>query len=512
MRRLIATTALLPALVLPVGAGASPAAIRAAAPTVTAFTATATAIPIRIDVNDPYLPVEAEFDLAYTHAEGQSGPSGFGRASWLWPGDAIGTGLKQIADNSGLPVPPELTANGYPVQVNSAYPATNRTQASQADESAPGMVMRTSSGATKVVAKAAYSPDGEVPDDEAAPTEPAGQPGLPGLPGVPTSAPTAVTTAEDESPLGPLAALVDAGSMTGVSTVTYGGSSVVAVGSSRISDLSLLGGVVTADTIRVVTTTTSTLAGATTKVTSRVTGLAIAGHPFTVGKDGVTAEGQGTGPIPGLPDDAVAALETLGLRFEVPAPTRTVKGGNAALSAQGLRVTIDTAKLHAYLDQVPIDEVLRQFPPELSQWLGTAAHLAPEFIIDLGHSAASTAAIKVPDFCFTCTPTPPTLPGTDTPPPALPGSGLPPVAAPPVGVPPLAPVGTTVPPVDAALQPVAAGLPPLGSVPSLLILLALVVAGALGWALQRLGLLALGGGAAACTHGLETGVPDLRKA
>jgi len=503
-------------LLLAAPAFVAPGQAVASAPQVTSFTATATAMPIRIDFNDPNLPVDVELDLAYTSAQAETGPTGRGRASWLWPGDAVGTGLKQIADNSGLPIPPELSKGGYPVQVNSSYPATNQTADSQADETAPGMVMRTGSGAHQVLSKAAYSPDGDVPTDEPAPAEgTGGLPGLPGLPGGPATTSTAAAE-DDEPPLGQFAALVDAGAMTSVSSVSYGGRSVVAFGSSRITDLSLVGGLITADGVRVTTTTTSTLTGAKTTSKARWVGLAIAGHPFTVGKDGVQAEGQDSGPIPGLPDDAAAAMAQLGVAFELPKGTRSVSGSDAAMAIQGLHVTIDTRKLHAYLEQVPVDDVLNQFPPELqdlTKWIGAAAHLAPTIEIYLGNASTRTLALKAPTFCMTCQPAPPTptVPGgTPVGTPGAPVSSLP--GAPPLGAPPvpLAPGALTA-PVDAAIQPVAAGLPPLGSVPGLLILVGLVVAGALGWGFQRIGALALGG-AAACNHGLETGVPDLRKA
>lgn len=55
------------------------------------------------------------------------------------------------------------------------------------------------------------------------------------------------------------------------------------------------------------------------------------------------------------------------------------------------------------------------------------------------------------------------------------------------------------------------GLPPLFSVPGMVVLLAMVAAAVAGLWFRRLGILALGGGAA-CSHGLDTGLPDLRKA
>jgi hypothetical protein len=55
------------------------------------------------------------------------------------------------------------------------------------------------------------------------------------------------------------------------------------------------------------------------------------------------------------------------------------------------------------------------------------------------------------------------------------------------------------------------GLPPLGSVPVLLTLAGLIVAGGAAWFFRSAALSALGG-AGTCSHGLASGLPDLRKA
>jgi hypothetical protein len=62
-----------------------------------------------------------------------------------------------------------------------------------------------------------------------------------------------------------------------------------------------------------------------------------------------------------------------------------------------------------------------------------------------------------------------------------------------------------------AAQPMSSGLPPLASIPGALLVGGLLLAAGVGWWLQKIGGLVLGG-AGACTHGLETGVPDLRRA
>ena len=52
---------------------------------------------------------------------------------------------------------------------------------------------------------------------------------------------------------------------------------------------------------------------------------------------------------------------------------------------------------------------------------------------------------------------------------------------------------------------------PLLIVAAALMIGGLAIAGALGWWMQKMGGLVLGG-AAACAHGLASGIPDLRKA
>jgi hypothetical protein len=74
-----------------------------------------------------------------------------------------------------------------------------------------------------------------------------------------------------------------------------------------------------------------------------------------------------------------------------------------------------------------------------------------------------------------------------------------------------APTGGDTPPVLADAAPTSAGLPPLTSVPGMLLMGGLLLAAVAGSWMRRLGVLALGGGAA-CPHGLDSGLPDLRKA
>src|SRR6478609_2628923 len=168
-------------------------------PTFSGYSADAWAAPVKIEIYEPTIPVPAnpqlEVELAYSTVEADSGSSQ-GRASWLWPGDPVGEGLKTFVTQLGLPE--QLGEAGYPVQVNAAQPTG---EAAQSDEPFPGTVMRTSATERKTQAQVGFSPDGAVDDgtatdggqdgDAGTPDVPA-LPGVPVLPGVPGVGPDAL--------------------------------------------------------------------------------------------------------------------------------------------------------------------------------------------------------------------------------------------------------------------------------------------------------------------------------
>src|SRR5690606_20517813 len=87
------------------------------------YSSAASASPLKIEIYEPTIPIpsepQAEVMLAYTRADTSSG-SGKSRATWIWPGDAIGEGLKTFVEQLGLPA--ILGAAGYPVQTNAEHP------------------------------------------------------------------------------------------------------------------------------------------------------------------------------------------------------------------------------------------------------------------------------------------------------------------------------------------------------------------------------------------------------
>jgi hypothetical protein len=241
--------------------------------------------------------------------------------------------------------------------------------------------------------------------------------------------------------------------------------------------------------------------------------LAIAGQEFTVGPDGVDAAGHAQ-KLPGLPDQPAEALKSLGVTITAPQPKARQHGDQATTDVAALVVTIDSAKLRHRLDAIPFDDLVDQVPDEageLKKVLGAAVYLAPKFVITLG--AAESGVDTVQGISI------PTLPttGAGTATGGSPGtgggttasvSGSPPASSAPA----TSPGSGTAPAADGNLQaePTAAGLPPLYSLPGVLLLGGIALASVAGSYLRRIGVLALGG-AGSCSHGLDRGLPDLRK-
>jgi hypothetical protein len=520
----------------PVWAGAAPAT---AAPEAGygGYSAVATAAPVRIEIYEPTIPIPAtpqlEVELAYTTVEADSG-SALGRASWMWPGDPVGEGMKTFVEQLGLP--PQLGEDGYPVQVNSGQPSG---EPQQADEPFPGMVMRTSASAERTIAQAGFSPDGQVQDgagrsggDEGGDE---GTPGVPTLPGVPgadllssfgeaiTGGLTAAAEEPEEEPapggapgLPPeVAALVDFEGYTSSSQSAVVDDKVVTTARSALASATLLGGLITLE--GVVATSTSTSDGAQGTTTGRAVlgGLTIAGQEFSAGPGGFTAAGQGA-ELPEVPEQLTQALGQLGISIGLPEPDRTVKGDRASGQVAGLVLDIDVKALRRNLDALPLDDLIGALPndpPELKSTLQALTGLAPRVVVTLGVAETQVDTVKgltipteVPDNNQTGTGGTDGGDGVDA------GSAAPAGSAPAASAPGAATGGA---PEAAGDLPAAelagSGLPPLYSIPGALLVGGIALAAVGGSWLRKIGVIALGGGAS-CTHGLDSGLPDLRKA
>ena len=488
---------------LPLGSSASAIVPVAEEPAFSGYSSSAWAAPVRLEVYDPSIPIPAspqfEVEFGYSLVEADSGSS-HGRASFVWPGDPIGEGLKTIVEQMGLP--PKLGEAGYPLQVNSIAPGG---PAAQRDEPLPGTIMRTRASAEETTASTGFSPDGESQDPEA--EDPEGQTSpLSGLLGLlSTEAPAAAAPSAPGIPM-PVGALVDFGGYQSTSRTAADTAGVEARSRTTLGEVSLLGGIVQLSGISSRSVSTSDGAKGVASGRSTYGSMRIAGQEFSIGPDGVVAAGK-TSPIPGLPDDPAKALAKLGLTIEVPKARFTRDGDQATSVVEGLRIQIDTTVLRPVLDVLPLGQLLGKLPDQLGQLKSVligVASLAPRFVITLGVARSTVDTVQA----IPVEPPPavqPEAPG----PSGSSGTGSTGVTAPPVDTP------VAEPPAAAGgdpgiTTPVSAGLPPLFSIPGVLLLGSIALAAAAGSYLRKLGVLALGGGA--CPHGLDSGLPDLRKA
>ncbi|WP_121257884.1 choice-of-anchor P family protein [Nocardioides ferulae] len=553
------------------------------APAFSGYSTSAWAAPVHLQIYEPTIPIPAtpqlELMLGYSKVEADSGSS-LGRASWLWPGDPVGEGLKTFVEQLGLP--PQLGENGYPIQVNSSSPTG---EPSQADEPIPGMVMRTSASPEHTIAETGFSLDGQLQDPapggagsgdsgdedggDGVPSIPGlpeipgleGLPGLPGLGGLAAlgggqegregdgqatdlltqfgQAITGGSTAAagegedegeepEEAPGGgsvpglppELAGLIDFAGYVSTTESKLSPGEVRTVSRSALGEVSLLGGLVTLQGIAAKAVASSD--GAKGKPAGRAVygSLSIAGQEFAIGSDGLVAAGS-PAPIPGLPDDPAAALGQLGISISTPAPTLKRDGDKAVSRVGGIVVDLDLAVLKGHLKALPLQQILDQIPAEageLKTLLQTVVGLAPRVVVTLGAATSTVDTVQGLDM-------PDDVPDND--PNGEPVDDADGSAAGDGGA-----VGGTggvasgdVPPADAGAgaagdgadgdltdaAPMGAGLPPLFSIPGFLLFAGIAAATVAGSWLRRIGALALGGGAA-CPHGLDCGLPDLRKA
>lgn len=554
MRRTIAgasATGLL-ALALPFGA-AGPAA---AQPEYVGYTSEAWATPVRVEIYEPTIPIptdpQAEINVAFSRVRGQTGQLS-STASWLWPGDSVGTGFKTFVEQLGLP--PELGRDGYPVQVNAVDPSGPE---SEAIEPFPGTKMRASATPEEARSSTGFSTGEEITEggDEESGSGTPGLPGLPSVPGLPelpglgvdglgvdgvglgglpllgggnsvgtvSSGSTGLRAAPEPSLPGiprELELLVDVGAVSSTSRTTLG-DDVVTVARSAIADVSLAGGLVTIDGISARARTSGDGTGSTTQGAVRVSGLRVAGQLVSIGPDGVSVAGRG-GSIPGLSDTPAKALEQLGISITLPPVERTKSGVEGRTTARGVRVEIDAVKLRGLLSVVPLTTILDALPKEaaeLKNLLDTINKLSPRLVITLASASSTTLtvpALELPSNGPGADPEPVEEPGDPAPGGGDAGagggagagdgglaSGAPVVEDPTAGA---AAAGSALP----ENRLTSSGLPPLTTIPGLLTWGGIALAAAAGFWLRRMGLLVLAGGAA-CAHGFETGLPDLRKA
>lgn len=540
------------------------------------YSSTGVATPIKIEVFEPTIPMptvpQGEFDLGYTKIKADSATTK-ARASFLWPGDGVGEGLKTFFEQLGLPTAP--VENGYPLQVNAEYPGDTPSQ-EQSPFPGASSKARTEKGKSRATVGFSSNCDAGDGGDNGGGGgggTPGGLPDLPDLPGLPglpelpppppvpflDSVSTAISaTGREEAPQrrasegsgrsrtgagasgaaeepdqpetpcqipDQLAALVDVNGYVADTRSVADDKLATTTSRAALGDVRLIGGLVTFSGLT--STVVSTSDGKTGKAKGRADygTVTIAGRTFAIGPEGYTAEGQ-SGGIPGLPDDPAAALAELGITVQVPQPVYKAVGDKATGLVEGLIVTIDFKTLRPALSQVQLGPVLDQLPipPQMGpvkSFLGAIGNLSPRVVLHLGYTTTTVdtvQAIPIPSSV------PDNDPGGDEPGDqgggdgaagAATGGGAAAGGSALGGSGAAAGGGTPAATSDTAAEPLtdaalSAGLPKLFSIPGLL--MALGIGGALfaGSYVRRLGALVLGG-AGSCPHGLDSGLPDLRQ-
>jgi hypothetical protein len=480
------------------------------------YTADAQAAVVHLEVYEPVIPIPAEpqgdFSLGYTHSQVSSGPSTRATASYLWPGVVIGDGFDQLVNQPGAT---------YPVQANSRFPATTGAPAKNTVQLTDGNGMTTSTDGYDTKAHVAglgiAGPSTDLLGGLGTGLEKLGG-NTSAKPPAPPKVPVPVS--------GTLASLVTADNMTSTTEVVVGDKSVTTTATAAASSISILHGLLGIDGLSVSTSITSNGTTATSTGKVRIGALTIAGVPLGLGDKGALVGKDKAITLPKLPAGVTAALTQLGVSLDVTPVARKVDGATGTYDAQALVITVNTTTLKEALNG-PLNALLTLLGPDVKTQLAPLLLLKPKLVVNIGDVIATTSASPA----YVAPPTGggatgPVAGGADPGTAAGTGGGV-------VGgtggfagggtgggftgggttgggdTTGTAPGGRT-PTETAPVAQAGLSLPPLGTVPKVLILGGLVLAAALGWVLQTAGG-ALLGGAGPCAFGLSKGIPDLRK-
>lgn len=474
LRRVVAATSVLGVLAT---AASFEEDVRTDPGAIAGFDVRAEAAPIAVRLFENTFPIPSDpgkphvqMTPGYSSTSLGAGPVARATASFLWPGDGVGEGFGLIVENFGGDPEDE-----YPLRKAASFPSGPLVSE---EEHPTGSRMYAQALGLDVLART------ELTDEL-----------LPGLVSSGTARSVASSVVED-----------------GLATATA---------DSRLTDVSLLEGLITIDTVRTRLVATSDGVEATVDGATDVAGLTVAGTRFAIDRDGARADGDDEdspfAQSPSLPlrlAGVVDLSDLIGVTVEV-GGVEDITDDEVAVAgrrSEGVTITLELGVLMDLLNSLPLDVVLDALPDELRAQVLPLLGLSPTVEIAVGFAdveVSASQALSFPDL-----PPPPPI---DAPPPATAPMDLPPVDGPALGAtPPVAdvmgPVATeAAPPVAAAPTLPARTIPgPVGLATQLAVLCGLLaVAGTTG--LQRLTNAAFAApGAAKCTHGTGAGVPDLR--
>lgn len=477
------------------------------------YSGVAMAQAVRIQIYEPVIPIPAtpqvDGGIGYAKASTDTGPVSRGTASYLWPGDVVGDGFGALVGSDKAQ---------YPVQVNSRYPATQEAPQHNTAQLTKGNGMTTSSnGFTTRATVTGLGVTG--PDTDLLSGVGQGLSNLPGLGGKSSAAPAKLPAAP--VPVGKLlAGLATLQNVKSVSSVAVGQKSVTSSAQTYLSEVKLLGGLITIDGMKATSTTVSDGKKATTRGSIDAGVIKVAGLDLGVDGTGLRL-GGGSGKLPEIPDAVTKLLDKIGVSVSFAPSTHSVDGANGSFASSALVLSIDTMPLKTALNigglVGPLQDLINKIP-QLGSQVAPLLGLGPKIVFRIAD--VTTSATASPAYTGPVTPIgPPAGNGGSNPGqhqggvtgtqqgggtggngPVNPGSG---------GVPNQPQDGTGVTPTQ-PVQQTGFALPPLGTIPRLIVLGALALAAAAGWLFRAIGAFILGG-ARSCAFGLSTGVPDLRK-
>jgi hypothetical protein len=454
------------------------------------YQAVAEASVVHIEVYEPTIPIPAspqgDFSIGYTRSNVDTGPTTRALASYLWPGVVIGDGFDQLTKHPG---------SSYPVQVNSRFPATTTSPATNTIQITQGNGMTTATDGFNTTANVTGL---GIAGDGVNLLGGIGQ-GLSQLGGKAQAkpSPTLPLPVSDS-----LAALVSASNLTSDSTVTVADKTVTSIAHAAVSDLALLGGIIQIKGVDVVSKVVSDGTNATTSGDAQVASISVAGTPIAISAKGNSLS------LPSLSQTVSTLLGQLGVALSVVTDTENTSGAQGTMVAQSLQISIDTAPLKQVLDNV-LNPLIARLPANVRQNLSPVLGLAPKIVLTIGNTNSTATASPAFNDNFggggfggstTGTGTTAGVSGGAI----SAGTSLPPGTTGSVTAPNPATQGAPMEPVSSRT------LPALGEVPRMLIFGSIVLAALLGWLITTAaGFLFAGAGT--CDFGLTTGLPDLRK-
>lgn len=261
-----------------------------------------------------------ELHAAFAETDLDSGPSSYGLASLLWPGQVAAnvpgfiqqTFEAESGEEFGFEVP------NYPVRAESAFPQGPEESGSEFGGA------RMSSSAHRQLSNA---------------TAHLNSTGFPGVGSI--------------------------GSVTAFAADSVEGEVAVSEARSTANDISLFGGLIEID--QVVTRAEATSDGVEGKVGGRtvVTGARIQGNEVSIDNNGVHAGGDSQDPGSSIPtQEVLQALAANGITLSLTDPIDTIEGPVARRSLGGLIVQFEPSALQPLYDALP-PELRSQFPSQL---------------------------------------------------------------------------------------------------------------------------------------------------